>query len=71
MFQVSVHNQECTRNPEKLLYLRQAAGGGPAAQVIDGLVMNMKKLFPALRQYTINPERYMKHMSRCWWNIPR
>ena len=37
MFEISVHDQESTSNPEKLLYLRQAMSGSPAAQVIEGL----------------------------------
>ena len=37
MFCVGVHKQEGMSSAEKLLYLRQAVGGGPAAQVIEGL----------------------------------
>ena len=35
-FCVGVHKQEGMSSAEKLLYLRQAAGRGPAAQTIEG-----------------------------------
>lgn len=37
MYKVGIHEQKGLSNPEKLLYLRQAVDGGPAAQVIEGL----------------------------------
>ena len=37
MFRVSMYEQECISDSEKLLYLHQAVANGPATQVIEDL----------------------------------